>query len=254
MENKKIARILDIAALEAEAVKQISLEHQINLSDAYEIQRLNIDRRIARGEKMNGIKMGFTSYAKMEQMGINDLIWGRLTDEMFVANGESIRLDKFIHPRAEPELCFLVSQDIDRPIKLEEINDYIEAVAPAIEIIDSRYKDFKFSLEDVIADNCSSSAFVFGNWLGLEKYDLNDLKVTLLFDGENIQDGSTRDILGNPLLSIVEASRITHKYGFTIEKGSYLMAGAATPASYLKNNLHVQAHIEQLGSVELNVI
>ena len=253
MDFKKIGRTLDIAALEREAISQVSLEHKISVDNAYTIQYESIQRRVGRGEQIVGIKMGFTSKAKMEQMGVHDMIWGRLTNEMHFLNGDDIDLSNFIQPRAEPELCFLVSKTIDRAISLDEIGEYIEAVAPAIEIIDSRYLNFKFSLEDVIADNCSSSAFVVGNWESLNR-DIQDLEVKLLFNGEVEQKGSTFDILGNPLESIVAASRLTHEYGFDIIEGSFIMAGAATPASYLKRGLHVQASIIGLGEVELNVI
>ena len=252
MNYKEIGKQLDIAALEKEAIAQISLSKSITVDEAYTIQYENIQRRVNRGEQIIGIKMGFTSKAKMEQMGVHDMIWGRLTDDMHYLNGDKLDIAKFIHPRAEPELCFLVSKTIDREISIDEVGDFIEAVAPAIEIIDSRYKNFKFSLEDVIADNCSSSAFVVGNWESLSR-DIRNLEVELLFDGETVQKGNTIDILGDPYASIVAASRLTHQYGFDIIEGSYIMAGAATPASYIKSGVHLLASVKGLGEVDLNV-
>ncbi|MEL6987101.1 MAG: fumarylacetoacetate hydrolase family protein [Bacteroidota bacterium] len=253
IDHKQLGRKLDIAALEREAIPQLTLDYQISVDDAYEIQFESIARRKGRSEKVIGIKMGFTSKAKMKQMGVNDLIWGILTDKMKVKTGGYIEIGNFIHPRAEPELCFLVSKNIDRELRMDEIGDYIEAVAPAIEIIDSRYQNFKFALEDVIADNCSSSAFVVGQWENITK-TIENLEVELFFDGEVVQKGNTNDILGNPFQSIIEASRLTSKYNFTIKKNSYIMAGAATPASYLKKKSLVKARIQHLGDVDLNIV
>lgn len=247
-----IAEILDTAAHNAHAVEQISLKHQFDLDDAYAIQKASLERRYARGEKLIGVKMGFTSKAKMEQMGVHDMIWGRLTDAMLIENGGSLSLNKYIHPRAEPEICFLVKKKIDRSLSIGEIKDYIEAIAPAIEIIDSRYQNFKFSLEDVIADNCSSTGLVIGAWSGVDT-PLNDLEITLEIDQEVVQKGSSNAILGDPWESVVAAARLANQYGQEISAGDYIMAGAATPAVYLKAGQSVSASIQSLGDVAFKV-
>jgi len=180
MNKLEIAKSLDDAAFRTEPIAQISNQIDLTEEDAYEIQKLSIEERYARGEKFVGLKLGFTSYAKMKQMGVHDMIWGRLTDSMWLKNGETLPMDQFIHPRAEPEIAFLLKKDLNREISLEEIPEYISACAPAIEIIDSRFANFKFSLEDVIADNCSSSGFVIGAWQPLPK-SLTNRSISLLF-------------------------------------------------------------------------
>src|SRR5690606_7916486 len=156
MNKQEIANILDQAAKNAQAVPQMAASNQMTLEEAYEIQRMSIQMRVERGEKITGYKLGFTSKAKMKQMGVHDLIWGILTDEMQLQQGETVNLNRWIHPRVEPEIAFRVSKDINRSLKLDELPEYLDAMAPALEIIDSRYVNFKFSLEDVVADNCSS--------------------------------------------------------------------------------------------------
>jgi len=146
-----IAKRLDQAAVSAEAISQISLDQEISLKDAYEIQVESMNQRFSRGEKLLGLKMGFTSKAKMEQMGVHELIWGRLTSNMELKDGGTMELAKYVHPRAEPEVAFRISQDIPGELTEEDIPRYVDAVCVAIEIIDSRYKNFKFSLEDVVA-------------------------------------------------------------------------------------------------------
>ena len=251
MNVSAIAQKLHLAAKNAEAIAQISTEQKFSESDAYEIQRLSIEHRLNEGEQFVGLKLGFTSFAKMEQMGVHDMIWGRLTDTMWLKHGETMEMKRFIHPRAEPEIAFLLKRDLDREISLSEIPDYIQACAPAIEIIDSRFSNFKFSLEDVIADNCSSSGFVIGAWQPLPP-SLNDLKITLSFDKEVKAEGNSNAILDNPLLSICNASRLASKYGQAFPEGSILLAGAATPAVFIEPGQRITAKVQGVGSCSID--
>lgn len=250
--NQELAITLDNAAKTAKAVAQISSSQAITLVDAYAIQAISIAQRCERGEKLVGLKLGFTSKAKMEQMGVHDMIWGRLTSDMQFQNGDDLPKSKFIHPRAEPEIAFLIKTDITEELTLETAPDFIEAVAGAIEIIDSRYENFKFSLEDVIADNCSSTGFVIGNWLPTNT-NLSNLKIELKVDGETIETGSSDAILGNPWESVVAAARLSLQYKEPLKKGMILLAGAATSAVFVQVGQTVEAEIETLGNVKLQV-
>ncbi|MGY8952706.1 MAG: 2-keto-4-pentenoate hydratase [Flavobacteriales bacterium] len=249
---QEFAEILDVAAKDSKAVEQLSTKAKITLADAYLIQKESIDRRISRSEKITGIKLGFTSKAKMEQMGVHDLIWGRLTNTMEIKNEGVLHLENFIHPRAEPEIAYLVKKDIKTSLTREEALEYIESVAPAIEIIDSRYKNFKFSLEDVIADNCSSSAYVIGAWKPADT-DVSNVDLTLNINGETVESGNTNAILGNPLESFLEATRLAFQYGISLKKGMVILAGAATSAAFIKKNDAIEADFKMLGKVTLSV-
>lgn len=238
-----LAAQVDEAAEKGQPISQLSHSSEFTEDEAYEIQRLSILRRFQRGEKFIGLKLGFTSYAKMEQMGVHDMIWGRLTDKMLFANHSEINLNTFIHPRAEPEICFRISQDVDREITLEEAPQFVDGIAAAIEIIDSRYKNFKFSLEDVIADNCSSSGLVVGDWqeVGI---NISNLKIELRVNQQVVETGNSDDILGNPWLSVVNAARLGLKYGEPLKKGQILMAGAATSAVFMEPDSEIEAIVE----------
>lgn len=242
------AQKLDRAATAAAPIEQLSLSTPFTVDTAYAIQAAAIEARYRRGEQLVGIKMGFTSRAKMEQMGVHDMIWGRLTDQMELAPGGILPMSQFIHPRAEPEICFQVEEPIDWELDLDEARQLVSGVAVAIEIIDSRYKDFKFSLEDVIADNCSSSAFVIGEWYEPE-HNLFDRPMSLIINGQTVQSGSSKAILGNPWESVVNAGRLATQYGQVIPAGAYILAGAATPAVFLEPNQEVVATLEGFGSV-----
>lgn len=244
-----IAQKLDDAARFRIEIDTLRTDYPFSLDEAYLIQRASITLREARGEKAIGLKLGFTSRAKMIQMGVDSLIWGWLTDAMLYEEGGVVDLAEFIHSRAEPEVCFLTSRDIDRPLNLLEVASYIEGVAPAMELIDSRYRNFKFTLEDVVADNCSSAGLVIGAFSS-SLADLGNCGVTVRMDGRVQQIGSTGAILGNPLRSIVQASQLVHRAGLVLPAGSMIMAGAATAAVALAPGVHVCTEIAGLGRVE----
>ncbi|CAH2783189.1 MAG: 4-oxalocrotonate decarboxylase (EC [uncultured Paraburkholderia sp.] len=245
----ELAARVDTAACEATPIPQLTGAAGFPLDAAYEIQRASIARQVGRGESTVGVKLGFTSRAKMVQMGVDSLIWGWLTDAMLEEDGGRVALTRFIHPRVEPEVCFLTSRDIDRPLTLIEASRYLEAVAPAVEIIDSRYENFRFSLEDVVADNCSSAGLVVGRWT--RAFDsLRNAGVTMRVNGRIVESGSTAAILGDLLRPVVQASRLIAQSGITLPAGSLIMAGAATAAHALADGVHVQCFVNGLGMTE----
>ncbi len=253
MIEKKIAKILDTAAKEAQAIPQMAEENKLNLPQSYEVQRLSISQRLARGENIVGYKLGFTSKAKMEQMGVHDLIWGILTDAMQIPDQGELSMQKFIHPRAEPEIAFRVKKDFDKILQLEDCREYLESCASAIEIIDSRYENFKFTLEDVVADNCSSSAFVLGTWQAIPE-NIADLKMELKFNGRTVEEGSSAQILENPLHSVVELSRLTQEAGIEVRAGEIILAGAATKAEFIEIGIEVEVEVQDIGGTLFRVV
>ncbi|MBA2933565.1 fumarylacetoacetate hydrolase family protein [Sphingomonas sp. CGMCC 1.13654] len=245
-----LAARLDGAARNATATPQ--LVERLNVEDAYAVQAQSMALRYTRGERRIGIKMGMTSRAKMAQMGIQDLLWGRLTDAMLVEDGGSIDFPAFVHPRVEPEVAFLLAAPLGETITPMAARAALAGVAPALEIIDSRYENFKFSLTDVIADNSSSSAFVTGAWAD-PSTDLSNLGLILQIDGQARQIGSTASILGNPIRSLVAAARLAARAGEPLQAGDVVMAGGATAAEPLAPGQHVRLEMQRLGQVEFHV-
>ncbi|SEI20256.1 2-oxo-3-hexenedioate decarboxylase [Pseudomonas asplenii] len=243
---------LDEAARTAIAINQIDPESNMSLDDAYRIQAASMARRLGRGERQVGMKMGFTSRAKMLQMGIDDLIWGRLTSGMRVEEGSTIKLSSYVHPRVEPEIAFLLKRPLAGDVTASEALAAVEAIAPALEIIDSRYQNFKFSLPDVIADNASSSGFVIGAW-NAPNSDIGNLGMVMSFDGKAQHMGSSAAILGNPLRALVAAARLAAQAGEPLQAGAIVMAGAATPAEWLVPDTYVRLDVQHLGSIGFHV-
>jgi 2-oxo-3-hexenedioate decarboxylase len=246
----ELAERLDEAQRSATATPQ--LVEPIGLAEAYQVQAASMARRYARGERRIGIKMGFTSRAKMVQMGIDEMIWGRLTDAMLVEDGGAIDFKRFVHPRVEPEIAFLLKAPLAGKVTPIAALAAVEGIAPALEIIDSRYENFKFSLTDVVADNSSSSALVVGPWSS-PSIDFSNLGMILEIGGGAKQIGSSAAIMGHPIRSLVAAARLAASAGEPLQAGDLVMAGGATAAEPLSPGQHVRVTVQALGSAEFHV-
>lgn len=249
----QLALALDQAALTRQAVAQLSDQQTgFDVETAYAVQRLLVQQRLRRGARRVGMKMGFTSVAKMRQMGVDQMIWGRLTDDMRLDEGGELALDRYVHPRAEPEIVFLLKKPLAGRVSAAEAMAAVEAVAGGIEIIDSRYRDFRFHLADVIADNASSSGFLVGP-LQPASTDVANLGIVMRVDGRVVQAGSSAAILGHPVRSLVAAARLAAEAGESLQPGDLVLAGAATEAVALRAGMRVRAEFQSLGAVSFQV-
>ena len=177
--------------------------------------------------------MGLTSRAKMAQVGVDEVIWGRLTDAMRLEEGASLSRAKYVHPRIEPELAFLLKRPNRGRADARGGAGLGGSVAPAMEIIDSRYRNFKFALPDVIADNSSSSGFVVGPWASPTRTSPISAS-TMEVNGRPVEIGSTAAILGDPIRSLVAAARLAAPALGGLKAGWIVLAGGATAAHSLK--------------------
>lgn len=243
---------LDDAARSATACAQLSALRPISVGTAYAVQRAVVARRLGRGTHTIGVKLGFTSRAKAVQMGVDDVIIGRLTSDMLVADGAEISLDDYVHPRVEPEVAFRLTRDVHAGEWRTPAADVIDAVAPALEIIDSRYRDFSFSLPDVIADNTSASGVVLGPWSPLGT-GLGNRGVRLEINGRLVEGGSTAAILGDPLRAVPAVLRMAAEHQIPLKAGTVILAGAATSAVALTARAAVTAVVSGVGRVQFKV-
>jgi 2-oxo-3-hexenedioate decarboxylase len=246
----ELAARLDEAARSARAIPQLAGEAGLDVDAAYAVQSALVERRLARGERLVGLKMGLTSRAKMAQVGVHEVIWGRLTDGMRVPAG-GVDVAAYIHPRVEPEVAFLVDRLPEAGEPGESFAEAVRAVAPAIELIDSRYANFRFSVPDVIADNTSAAGFVIGPWQPVPA-GLDNLGILLEVDGRIAQVGSTAAILGDPRRAFTEGVRLAGRHGVRLAAGWVFLAGAATAAVPLRPGAHVRAVVEKLGAASLS--
>lgn len=248
-----LAERLDKALLTKTAMPQITLAHpELTLAGAYEIQSLLVHRRLQRGERRIGMKMGLTSRAKMLQVGVNEMSWGRLTDAMLLEEGGVMARDAYIHPRLEPELAFLIGKPLSGKVTAAQALSAVDGVAPAMELVDSRYLDFKFTLNDVVADNSSAAGLVIGPWCSPTQ-DLSNLGVVLEVNGMVIETASTAAILGHPVRALVAAARLAAEAGETLHPGDIVMSGGLTAAHSISPGETVRATLQNLGFVSINV-
>ena len=227
---------------------------EMTLDDAYTIQRRSIAHRVSRGEKVVGMKMGLTSRAKMEQMGVHNPIYGHLTDAMMLSDGEIIERAKYCHPRVEPEIAFVLGQDLRGKVTAQQALAAVDGVYGALEIIDSRYKDFKFTLIDVVADNASSSGFALGAApRSAEALDLGNLGMVLSVNGEVVETGSSAAILEHPARSLAALATMLAARDEGLKAGQVVLAGGATKAVHVHPGDEVLLEVDQLGAVQLRV-
>jgi len=242
-----LAQRLDTAQTSREDTPSLADDHELDIDDAYAVQAELLALRVARGEKIVGVKLGFTSKAKMTQMGVSDVIVGRITDAMWIADGGDVDLSRFIHPKAEPEVAYRISRDVDLDDPSVDIVSCVDAMAPAIEIIDSRYRDFRFTYTDVVADNTSASAFAIGPWRPVE--DVADRAVRLSTGGQEAT-GSTAAILDDPVNALHALLDMCRRHRIPLEAGQVVLAGAATAALPLAAGV-TECEVAGVGSVTM---
>jgi 2-oxo-3-hexenedioate decarboxylase len=253
---KELAGIVDDAAANAREIGMLTAdEADLSIAEAYLIQRQSVQRRLKRGERLVGMKMGLTSRAKMEQVGVNEPIYGHLTSTMIVLDGGTVDLAGLCHPRVEPEIAFIIGEDLRGPITTVQALDAVAGVCAALEVIDSRYKDFKFKLPDVIADNTSASKFVLGSRLvAAHEVNLGNLGIILEINGRAKELGSSAAVLEHPIRSLATLVNMLAEVDEDLKKGSIVLSGGATAAVPLNAGDHVRAIVDEVGTAEMRVI
>jgi 2-oxo-3-hexenedioate decarboxylase len=254
-EITRLAETVDAAAHTATEIAMLSGDGRtIAIDDAYAIQSESVSRRIERGERVVGMKMGLTSRAKMEQVGVHEPIYGILTSAMIVNDGGTVRLEEHCHPRVEPEIAFILKEDLHGPVTPVQALGAVSGACAALEVIDSRYKDFKFTLPDVIADNTSAARFVLGSALvPVDQLNLGNLGIIFEINGEIVETGSSAAVLDHPARSLAELANMLARRGQYLRAGQIILSGGATAAVELKSGDRVRVIVEEIGVAELRV-
>ncbi|WP_442600779.1 2-keto-4-pentenoate hydratase [Paenibacillus sp. KN14-4R] len=250
--KQELADWLLSAELEKREVEKITSRYpELPIEVAYDIQRLLIASKEQAGERCIGLKLGLTSKAKQQMMGVHEVIYGYLTDDMLATEWEPTPYERFIHPKAEPEIAFLIGEDLQGTnMTADDVMRATAYVAPAIEIIDSRYENFRFTLPDVVADNCSSTSFVVGNtWVAPDAVDLSLVGVVMSKNGLVQTTGSGAAVLGHPAEAVAWAVNKLGERGLGLKKGQIILSGAITEAISFAAGDNVLVQIGGMGSV-----
>ena len=252
-----LAEHLENAELQAFEVVKITEAHpDMDWDDAYAIQAEILRRKLARGNRVVGLKAGLTSHAKMKQMGVETPCFGFLVDTFSVPDGGEIRIGELVHPKVEPEIVFVLKRALKGPgCHIGAVLAATDFVMPGIEIIDSRYRDFKFDLKSVIADNCSSSRFVLGGQaVPVDELDLRTLGVVMEKNGEIVGIGAGAAVLGHPAAAIAMLANHLGARGEEIPAGTMILSGGVTEAVAVKAGDNVNLRIQSLGSTSVRFI
>ncbi|HZG73926.1 MAG TPA: fumarylacetoacetate hydrolase family protein [Chondromyces sp.] len=254
---KDTAEFLHKAEIEKREVIKITADQpELTVEDAYKIQQELVAIKLGQGHKIIGPKMGLTSEAKMKQMGVEEPIYGYVFDYMDVTDKGAISLSELIHPKVEAEIAFVLGRDIEGPnITTEDVIAATEYVVPALEIIDSRYENFNFTLTDVIADNASSSRVIFGKTCTKpEGLELDLVGVTLEINGEIKELGAGAAVLGHPANAIAMLANMLARKGEKLSAGQVILSGGVTGAVMLSLGDAVTAKLDGLGDVSFRVV
>ena len=200
----------------------------ITIEDAYHIQQRMLARRIEKGEKVVGKKIGVTSKAVMNMLGVGQPDFGYLLDGMVYNEGESIPMDSLIQPKAEGEIAFLMNKDLMGPgLTAADILAATEGVMACFEIVDSRIQDWKIKIQDTVADNASCGVFVLGDKLvDPKKVDLALCGMVLEKNGEIVATGAGAAALGHPANAVAWLANTLGAHGIALEAGEVVLSGS----------------------------
>lgn len=227
---------------------------ELDVATGYRIQAETLRRRLARGERITGVKLGLTSKAKQQRMGVDTPLVAWLTDAMVLEKGDPVPQQALIHPRIEPEIVFVMDRRLEGPgVTAEQALAAVGEVRAGAEVIDSRYRDFRFTAGDVIADNASSGAYVLGDVaLDPSEIDLVAEAVEVIVDGEVVHTASGADVLGHPAEALALAVNDLAQRGIAVESGWVVLTGGMSDAVDATPGSAVTCRFATLGDVVLD--
>jgi 2-oxopent-4-enoate hydratase len=227
---------------------------EMTISCAYKIQLDNVRRRVSDGERIVGKKIGLTSYSMQKLLGVYEPDYGHILNTMVLLKNE-LSLSTVIQPKGEGEIAFVMKEGIRGPgITPTDVIGATDFVMSAIEIIDSRVRDWKIKIEDTVADNASSAFMLVGS-KALPIYEVDMFSTGMVFckNREIVSTGAAAAVMGNPVNAVTWLVNKLSEFGAGIEKGEIILSGALTAAVDLKENDVVEVVFDRLGPVSLKV-
>jgi 2-oxo-3-hexenedioate decarboxylase/2-keto-4-pentenoate hydratase len=251
------ADLLAVADEQAAPIGQLTARYpDMDVADAYAIQQVNLARRLAQGRRLVGHKIGLTSAPMQTLLGVDEPDFGYLLDDMVVPNGSAVPRARFCAPRVEPEVAFLLHSPLNgTDVTADDVRAATEAVAVALEIVDSRILDWKLTLRDTVADNASSGAAVIGDWVPYtDSIDLWAARGTLSLNGNEIDSGLGSAVLGDPAAAVAWLANALNAFGTEVLPGQIIMSGSLTTAAFVNSGDTATATISGLGAVSIDFI
>lgn len=250
---KDAAQRLDRARRHSSPIARLTADDpKLDERDAYAIQAAGV---ALTGYALAGFKLGYTSEAMRRQMNVPTPNFGRLYTETRIENGGDLDVGQLIHPLVEPEIALSIGCDIEpSTASPEALAAAVDAVFPALEIVDTRYRDYTFSAVDNIADNSSAARFVLGAPHPLRAFaDLRSIPATLYADEARLASGVGRDALGDPLHALAWLIGALARQAEVLRAGAIVLTGGLTRAHAITGTSHIRAGFGALGEVALRI-
>ncbi len=260
MDESRIKTLAE-ALLKAEQTRQpigpiTDTDPGVTVDEAYRIQLRVMEIKKAAGQVVVGKKIGLTSLAMQTMLGVKEPDYGHILNGMVVMEGEKISIADLIAPRIEGEIAFVLKEDLKGPgVTLTDVLRSSEGVIPALEIIDSRIKDWKIKLPDTVADNASSARIVLGGIITLPSaVDLRTVGMVMEKNGEVLATAAGAAVLGHPAQAIAWLANKLSAYGIVLKKGEVILSGALTGAAPVAAGDFFRANFGSLGDVKIKFI
>ncbi len=209
----------------------IEQDPALTIDDAYAISLDFLSRRVRDGEKIVGKKIGVTSKAVQDMLGVHQPDFGFLTDAMFVEGVIDIDAKALIAPRAEAEIAFILKDGLTGPgVTAADVIAATASIAPCFEIVDSRITDWKIGIVDTVADNASCGVYVLGEQrLDPRGLDLPNLHVAVSKNGAPLSEGYGHAVQGDPAQAVAWLANTLGAYGVTLDAGDVILSGSLVP-------------------------
>lgn len=247
----KLAASLYEAEEQVVAIDKLTDNYPLTNEQAYQIQLAGMEMRTAAGHKIVGKKIGLTSKAMQTALGVFEPDYGYIADYMMQYEGDAILMNKLIAPKVEPELAFILKEDLTGPaVTIAQVLQATAGIMPAIEIIDSRIKDWKINIQDTIADGASIGRVVLsGSLMPIEAIDLRTMGLVLEKNGKVVATAAGAAVLGHPANAVAWLANKLAQYGIPLKKGEIIMSGSFTAACPVAAGDCVTCYFDRLGRV-----
>lgn len=222
-----------------------------DIDSAYAVQQVLTQRRLRAGARIVGRKIGLTSPAVQQQLGVDRPDFGVLFDDMWCDEDRPVPTSRLLQPKAEAEVAFFLSADlVDGDLDADQVRGAVEWAAAALEIVDSRVRNWDIKITDTVADNASSGLFVIGaERVSLADFEPVEVTMTLTKDGAEASRGNGAACLGDPLNALSWLARAARQYGSPLRKGDVVLSGALGPMVAVEAGSEVVAELSTLGPV-----
>lgn len=222
-----------------------------NTEAAYRIQQSLVEQKLAQGHVIIGKKIGFTSEKLRQQYNVSEPDYGVLFEDCVLMEHEPLEIDRLYRPRVEAEIAFILKGDLDKPgVTVADVVRATEGIMPAIEIVDTRFEDWRVTVSDTIADQAGNARIVLGGVMQpLSDFDLRFIGLSIFKNGKLMDSATGSTVFGNPVHAVVWLANKMYELGSPLQKGEVIMSGSFTPVFPIGKGDYVEAIFDRLGKV-----